>query len=147
MPLPRTLFDSLPPHHPQEELERILRQDHEVNHSDRAYDCAFVTRFVMTWKGTGGILFCTENAIFIVRERSPSIAEFHAFNGGNGRDLSAGVNTLLAALSPHYEFAVTFYDNPRINDLLKYSTHSATATRIDDGEDRTFEAKFNLRSS
>lgn len=146
MPLPRALFDSLPRHHSSEEMQRILAADHAANHAGRSYDCAFSSRAVRLWRESGGMIYCAARVMFIIQEQSRDVAEFHSVNGGSAKDLSAGVNALLAALAPHYQYAATYYDNPRVNDLLKHADYPFQLTRLDAGEDRTFEAKFRLRS-
>lgn len=146
MPLPRALFDSLPPHHPHEEMVRILEEDHRKNHVGRAYDCAFTTKLVMLWKGNGGMLFCAENLLFTIQEQTPTTVEFHVANAGTPRYLFRGMDRLLTALAPHYEYAATYYDSPRVSAVAKHLSFPAIITRIDAGEDRMFEAKFKLRS-
>lgn len=135
-----------PPLHSLPERGRILSVDFQANHQGRAYDLPEVSYLVSLWIEAEMPVFCTENVMFMVQEQVPEIAEFHSVNGGTAKDLSAGVNKLLAALALHYEFACTYYDNPRVNDLLKHADFPVTCTRLDAGQDRTFEAKFNLRS-
>lgn len=146
MPLPRQLYDSLPTPHSAEETVRILRDDFAKNHQGREYDFDFVKKATRLWRQSGGMIFCAPNVMFIVQEQSATVAEFHSVNGGTAQDLTAGVNTLLAALAPFYDYAVTYYDNPRVNDLLKHAVFPFEQSRPDEGLDRTFEAKFKLRS-
>ena len=147
MPLPQAFFDTLPQHHSSEEMQRILEADHKLNHAGRDYDCAFTSYALRLWKTSGGVIFCAPNVMFIVHEQLRNVAEFHSVNGGTAKDLTAGVAQLLFALAPYYNFASTYYDNPRVNDLLRYGGYPYKLTRIDGGEDRTFEARFDLRSN
>ena len=135
-----------PPLHPLPERSRIISLDFLANHQGREYDVLEVNYLVGLWIEAKMPVFCTENVMFMAQEQVPEIAEFHSVNGGSAKDLSAGVNKLLAALALHYEYAVTYYDNPRVNDLLKHADFPVICTRLDAGQDRTFEAKFDLRS-
>ena len=137
---------ALPQLHNPAERSRILAVDFATNHQGREYDLPEVEYLVSLWIDAEMPIFCADKVMFMVQEQSPEVAEFHSVNGGTAKDLSAGVNQLLAALAVNYEFAATYYDNPRVNDLLKHADFPVTCTRLDDGQDRTFEAKFDLRS-
>ena len=145
MPLPKAFLKKLPKSHSAHESLRILRIDFESNHQGREYDFNFIKKAVRLWKASGGTIFCAPLVMFIVQEQAPTVAEFHSVNGGTARDLTAGVEMLLKALAPHYDSAVTYYDNPRVNDLLKHVSYVTSFSRIDEGQDRTFEATFILR--
>lgn len=132
-------------HHSQEEILRILTTDYSRNHAGREYSCAWVIEVMEKWIAGGGYLYCAPNVMFI-GEAEGDTFEFHSVNGGGGRDITEGINLLLASLAPHYQFAITFYDNPKINDLAKFINFPTTVTRIDEGQDRTFSMHFDLRS-
>lgn len=146
MPLPRKLFDNLPAHHSAVEMQRILEIDHKANHAGRSYDVSYSCRVLRLWRESGGMIFCAPNVMFIIQEQSHDTVEFHSVNGGTAKNLTAGVNALLSLLAVYYPYAATYYDNPRVNDLLKHADYPSQLTRLDAGEDRTFEAKFRLRS-
>ena len=141
----QALFDQLPPQHSMAEFLRILEADFVANHQGREYDLDYINSVMRLWRDSGAMIFCAPNVMFVVEERTDGMAEFHSVNGGSAKDLSFGVNTLLKALAAFYEEAVTYYDNPRVNDLLKHSDYPASFTRIDDGLDKTFEAIFKLK--
>lgn len=146
MHLPPHLFAQLPPIHPAEERAKIILSDFILNHRNRNYDAAFIRDTIDQWLAVGHALFCADKVMFTLEEQAPGVAEFHSINGGSARDLTAGVNKLLRFLAPTYQFAVTYYDNPRVSDLLKHADYAADCRKLNEGEDRTFEAKFNLRS-
>jgi hypothetical protein len=141
----QALFDILPPQHSPEEFNRILEVDFAANHQGREYDFDFTQKAMRLWRESGGMIFCAPKVMFVVQEKSPDSAEFHSVNGGSGRDLSVAVNMLLAALTPFYTFAFTYYDNPKVNELLRWANCPTSFQRIDGGVDLTFEATFYLR--
>ncbi len=139
-------LSALPPLHSPEELDSIIERDYALNHSQRDYSCETVKLRVAAWMCDGRPLFCAERTAFILEFPSKQICEFHSINGGTAQQLTAGVQKLLEFLSAYYPYAVTYYDNPRVNDLLKHVGFVSESHRIDAGEDRTFEAIFYLRS-
>lgn len=127
-------------------LEQIIEADYLRNHSNRDYSVERVKELMLLWRAEGRHIYSTGLIAFVLQEQAPKVLEFHSINGGSAKDLSAAVNEMLTNAAPHYDTAVTYYDNPRVSDLLKHSAFPVTCTRIDGGEDRTFEAKFDLRS-
>ena len=123
----------------------IIDNDYEKNHKGRSYSKEFVhdnfNKFIMN----GGKIFKHEKSMFILRPWNDAVVEFHSINGGNSNDLLNGVNDLLKNLSNKFQFAVTYYDNPHVNNLIPKSNFPAKVSKIDQGEDKTFEAVFDLR--
>lgn len=133
--------------HSQDELHRIIEADYLKNHQGREYSCAQVKSIMDKWVAMGKFLFCAKGVFFMGEEgEDPDTFEFHSCNGGEGRDLTEGINRLLESLAPHYQLAVTFYDNPRVSELARFIKYPSTVTRIDEGQDRTFAMHFNLRT-
>lgn len=97
--------------------------------------------------GNGHAFFKFEKVIISYEAVGPEAVEFHCANGGNSRDLVAAVSEALTRFSEQYSTAVTFYDNPRITELLHLQPYASQCTRIDGGHTRTFKAEFNLRSN
>jgi len=93
--------------------------------------------------GIGGKSFMSNNVIIVYQDRD-GVCEFHCFSGGSGKDLTEAINTFLSAMRVEYGRAVTYYDNPRINDISHYSLFPTVVRKIDDGEDRTYEMEFIL---
>lgn len=123
-----------------------MEADYALNHSHREYKLPYVKKVMEGWKEAGGAMYYADKVIFTLREQTPSILEFHSINGGDARDLTAAVNRMLTAVRPYYYIAATYYDNPRVSALLKHSKFTVTCGCINGGEDRTYEAKFDLRS-
>lgn len=140
------LLASLSTPHTPEELQQIVEADYNLNHQGRDYAVEDVQRLLKAWVSRGKPLFCAPRVAFSLVEPEPRVLEFHSINGGSARDLSAGVNTLLKVAAGHYDVAVTFYDNSRVSALLKHSAFPADCKYIGQGEDRTFQATFNLKA-
>lgn len=126
------------------DLRRIVEADFSKNHQGRSYDCAFAHHAFREYIDLELPAFSTDSVLIIYNDRC-GVIEFHCVNGGTGEDLTTAINHFLTECSRDYERAVTYYDNPRINELVKYSKYPATIQKIDDGEDRTYEMSFDLR--
>ena len=122
----------------------IIAADFSKNHQGRSYDCTYVQDIFAKYAELGLLYFRTDS-VMIVYEVKDGCVEFHCMNGGTGADLTSAINRFLEDMSQEFDVAATYYDNPRINELVKYSKYPATVRRIDGGEDRTFEMTFNLR--
>jgi hypothetical protein len=135
------------PLHDKAERDRILTLDYERNHQGREYSLAQIIERVDWYLLTGGRLFCAKNVMFMVKRAPDDVdtLEFHSTNGGSAQDLTAGINAMLGHFSPHFDRAVTYYDNPRVSDLAKHCTYKTEVARIDQGQDKTFSMTFNLR--
>lgn len=132
--------------HSAEEADHILYTDFARNHQGRSYTVE-ASRQALQFHGRFGYrAFYAPNCIIFYKPLGAGGVEFHSVNGGSARDLSSGINAMLTQLAavPGVTKAFTYYDNPRLNELLKHSKYVATSRRLDEGEDRTFEASFNL---
>ena len=145
----------IPPDALQEEFDRrgatqlfdaIIRADHQKNHSDREYDADYVLKAFGLYVQMGGQYFQQGNVVIVLRE-SDGVLEFHCLNGGDGRDLTGAINAMLDKYRTSFHRAVTYYDNPRINELIRYSKFPAYWERVDMGVDATYRMSFDMRSS
>ena len=128
------------------DLRRIVDADFAKNHNGRSYDCAFAHNVFRKYIDTGLPSVNTESVLIIYNDRA-GVIEFHCVNGGSGEDLTTAINDFLTQCSRDYDRAVTYYDNPRINELVRFSKYPATIAQIDGGEDRTYEMSFDLRGA
>lgn len=72
--------------------------------------------------------------------------EFHCINGERAADLMSNVQKYIDDLSEQgFDYAVTFYDNPRINNLIMQLKQPSEIKKIDDGLFRTYEAKVKFK--
>jgi hypothetical protein len=125
-------------------ISRIIKADCSKNYPNRPADPESVILDFEKYAKNGGAYFSTENVIIVLKYLGDDCVEFLCMNGGSGK----AINTMLLKLaaSGSYSRAVTYYDNPRINDLAKYSKFPAEVKKVDLGEDRTYEMSIDLRS-
>jgi hypothetical protein len=127
-------------------VKDILIADFNKNHQGRAYSQEYVLSAYDKYVSLGGLSYKSPNVI-IIYQRLGDLCVFHCFSGGSGKDLTEAINSFLKSIAVEYDRAATYYDNPRINEIAHYSVFPATINKIDEGEDRTFEMEFNLRSA
>jgi hypothetical protein len=123
----------------------IITRDIDNNYQGRGID---VEKFIQTfeqYKAIDGSYFKAEKVIITKKDVGGEVVEIHCMNGGNGRDLTEAMTSLFASLSDSFSRAVTFFDNERLLALTKHSIFPTTLTKIDDGEDRTYQLFFDLR--
>lgn len=121
----------------------ILTSDFHKNHQGRVYSLDGVLSMFEKYTAIGGKYFIADNVIIVYQDNS-GVCEFHCFSGGSGKDLTDAINTFLSTMRVEYGRAVTYYDNPRVNDISRYCIFPTTIRKIDDGEDRMYEMVFVL---
>lgn len=124
----------------------IIQRDINKNYPDRDISASSAILDFEKYKLNGGAYFSTATTIIILKYVGDSTIEFHTMNGGTGKDLTEAVNLMARKLSAKYDKVVTYYDNSRISELVKYSEFPASVKQIDDGLDRTYELTIELRS-
>ena len=123
----------------------VLRADHARNYAGRAVSVDEYIRDFVKYVEDGKPLFTKGEVFIMFSDIGGGAVEFHCINGGSGRDLTGAVQEFLDGMSAMFSRAITFYDNQRITDLMKYITYKTNVERIDGGEDRTFMAIFTLK--
>jgi hypothetical protein len=123
----------------------IIAGDYAKNHRGREYSLESVKDTFLEYVKQGMKYLLTKNTIILYSENRDKTVEFHAINAGNKQDLVTAVNNLLAKAKVKFDKAVTYYDNPAINDLANLGIVRGTVKKIDGGLDRTYEMSFDLR--
>jgi hypothetical protein len=123
----------------------ILSADHAKHYASRGISLESVLKDFEFYAASGRPFFAKGSVIIIFKEAGEGVIEFHCFNGGTGKDLTDTVQEFLQGMSAMFDVAVTFYDNPRISEMMKYVTFETNVEKIDDGEDRTYMAQFFLK--
>jgi len=123
-------------------LRDIATKNFQKNYQDRDFDLDYAIDYLEKYRG---MLFHKENVVIRYAPIDDTTIEFHCMNAGNGKDLTEAINELLQSLSAGYDRAVTYYDNPKINELVQYSHFPTCVEKIDAGVDRTYEMRFDLR--
>ena len=95
---------------------------------------------------TGNFVVRQGDTLILTKKIEKNGIEFHCINGERAKDLVANVQKYLDDLNDNgYDYAVTFYDNPRINDLIEQLTYPSEIKKIDDGLFRTYEATLRFK--
>jgi hypothetical protein len=128
----------------EKELE-IIAGDYAKNHRGREYSLESVKDTFLEYVKQGMKYLLTKNTIIIYSPKKNKTVEFHAINAGNKQDLISAVNNLLEKVKGKFDKAVTYYDNPAINDLANFPIVKGAVKKIDGGLDRTYEMSFDLR--
>jgi hypothetical protein len=126
------------------DLRHIVVADLHRNYQGREFTEKYAIDMVNDLMILGQI-FEAPNVLIRFEKESDNTVVFHCMNAGSGKDLTDAINSLLKALPDQYTKGVTYYDNPRINELIKYSYFPATVDKIDAGIDRTYRMNFDLR--
>ena len=129
------------------EVAKIIERDYQLHHQGRAYG---VDTVLKVFNNLSKINYDAKRYGRVVIAYTPltdTEVEFHCHNAGNTNDLILAVNQFNKDFADDYAWSVTYYDNPKINELLKHSLCPCEFAQIDQGEDRTYEAKFRLRST
>jgi hypothetical protein len=129
------------------EVAKIIERDYELHHQGRAYG---VDRVLQVFNNLSLINYSAKkygSVVIAYTKLDDAHVEFHCHNAGNTNDLISAVNQFNKDSAEDYAWSVTYYDNPKINALLKHSLCPCEFAQIDQGEDRTYEAKFRLRST
>jgi hypothetical protein len=123
----------------------IIAGDYAKNHRGREYTLQDAKNTFLEYVKQGMKYLLTKNTIILYSENKDKTVEFHAINAGNKQDLITAVNNLLAKVKEKFDKAVTYYDNPAINDLASMPIVKGTVKKIDGGLDKTYEMSFDLR--
>lgn len=127
------------------EVREIIRADYLKNHQGREYGVYTLLRIFDNLSHVDYSARKYGKVVVAYKRLTENAVEFHCTNGGNAKDLIEAVNQFNKEMSEQYLCSVTFYDNKKINELLKHSFCPSEFTKINGGIDKTYEAKFILR--
>jgi hypothetical protein len=125
----------------------IVAADHAKHYADGPMSAEEAQKQFLLYVAQGSIYYYTGKTIFIVSEAKgmPDTMEFHSMNAGGLKDLVQGIEEMLDHAKRRFRNAVTYYDNPELNNLGKFFKYPITFAKIDEGADRTYSATFHLR--
>lgn len=126
-------------------VKDIVAADLAKNHSHEQLDVDAAYKILAAQIQSGAKLYRSNNTIFITKKIGHDAIEFHTINGESGRQLMENVILYLTQLKAEgINSAVTYYDNPKITSLWQQSKLNVDITKVNQGQDRTFEAKVRL---
>lgn len=127
--------------------EQIITADFEKNHQGREYTLDQAMQSYQDWQAQGGEVYKSNDVLVLFKPIDGKGVEFHCINGGDAGSLVTAVNEFLTSLQGQYPVAVTYYDNPAINDLLDQAAFPVEFKQVNQGQERTFAAVFMLQGS
>lgn len=126
------------------ELMQIFDADFAKNHQGREYGLEEAKQKFKKYIDSNKPYYVSHNIIVIWRDQGQKIVEFHTINGGDSQDLIMGLTDFLNVMSKKFNHAITYYDNPAINELAKHSPYPTHVKKVDRGVDRTYAMVFDL---
>ena len=89
---------------------------------------------------TGNFVVLHGDTLILTKKIEKNGVEFHCINGERAKDLIVNMQKYFDDLKDNqYNFAVTYYDNPKIIALFEHQPYSFKTKKIDDGLFRTYE--------
>ena len=89
---------------------------------------------------TGNFVVRQGDTLILTKKIEKNGVEFHCINGERAKDLIVNMQKYFDDLKDNqFDFAVTYYDNPKIIALFEHQPYSFETKKIDDGLFRTYE--------
>jgi len=121
-------------------FSELLKADCLKNHSDIALSFDKAVDIILEAIVKGQTLLRFGNTMFLCKPHSATGLEFHSINADKGDQLLENFKQLVEkAKSLGYKYLITFYDNPKISELLKVSGVDTEIKRIDQGKYNTYQ--------
>lgn len=128
------------------DIRQILSEDLAKNYAGFAVTVDAYFDGLMNSPKTGNFVVRQGDTLILTKQIENNGIEFHCINGERAKDLVANVQKYLDDLKAQgFDYAVTFYDNPRINELIAQLTHPSEIVKIDDGLFRTYQATMRFK--
>ena len=122
------------------DIRQILTEDLAKNYRGFAMTVDAYFDGLMNAPKTGNFVVRQGDTLILTKKIEKNGIEFHCINGERAKDLVSNVQKYLDDLKEHgYDYAVTFYDNPRISGLFQQQPYPFEVKKIDDGLFRTYE--------
>jgi len=128
------------------DIRQILSEDLAKNYAGFAMTVDAYFDGLMNSPKTGNFVVRQGDTLILTKKIEDNGIEFHCINGERAKDLVVNVQKYLDDLkSQGFDYAVTFYDNPKINELIKQLSHPSEIEKIDDGLFRTYKATLRFK--
>jgi hypothetical protein len=122
------------------DIRQILTEDLAKNYRGFAMTVDAYFDGLMNAPKTGNFVVRQGDTLILTKKIEKNGIEFHCINGERAKDLVSNMQKYLDDLKEHgYDYAVTFYDNPRISGLFQQQPYPFEVKKIDDGLFRTYE--------
>lgn len=128
------------------DIRQILSEDLAKNYAGFAVTVDAYFDGLMNSPKTGNFVVRQGDTLILTKKIENNGIEFHCINGERAKDLVVNVQKYLDELKDQgYDYAVTFYDNSRINELIAQLTYPSEIVKIDDGLFRTYQATMRFK--
>ena len=127
------------------DIDQIIIKDYQQNNPNPSESLDDVLRAFVAYANAGGLYFVTDRVLIVYAFTAQRVCVFHCCNGGNGTDLTNAVNAFLDSVQGQCDHAATFYDNPAINDLVKYTKYPGIVQLANGGRDHTYALTFHFK--
>mgnify|MGYP006272631315 FL=1 len=128
------------------DIRQILSEDLAKNYAGFTMTVDAYFDGLMNSPKTGNFVVRQGDTLILTKQIENNGIEFHCINGERAKDLVINVQKYLDDLKDQgFDYAVTFYDNPRINELIAQLTHPSEIEKIDDGLFRTYKATLRFK--
>ena len=122
------------------EIRQILSEDLAKNYRGFAMTVDAYFDGLMNAPQTGNFVVRHGDTLILTKKIEKNGVEFHCINGERSKDLIVNMQKYFDDLKDNqYDFAVTYYDNPKIIELFKHQPYPFEIKKIDDGLFRTYE--------
>lgn len=126
-------------------FREIIEKDLAKNYKGRGVTLAQSVASVKDRIDEGEKPYRAGNTIFMTKDLGDGGVEWHTINPEPSAQLVKNATAYFLQLQGEgYKYATTYYDNPRINDLITQTIFPAEIQRVNEGQDRTYRSVVRL---
>ncbi len=126
-------------------VREIVEKDLEKNYKGRGITLSDAALSFKERVDQGEKPYRAGNTIFMTKDLGDAGVEWHTINPEPSAQLVKNVTAYFLRLRDEgYKYATTYYDNPKINELITQTIFPAKIERVNEGEDRTYRSVVRL---
>ena len=126
-------------------LREILRKDLAKNYQGSGLDLADAAFSFQARIDDGETPYRSGNTLFMTKEIEDEGVEWHTINPEHSAQLVKNATGYFLMLREKgYLYAMTYYDNPKINDLITQTIFPVEIQKVNEGQDRTYRSVVRL---
>lgn len=122
-------------------VREIVEKDLEKNYKGRGITTSDAAASFKARIDEGEKPYRAGNTIFMTTDLGDGGVEWHTINPEPSAQLVKNATAYFLQLREEgYKYATTYYDNPKINELITQTIFPAKIERVNEGEDRTYRS-------
>lgn len=126
-------------------IKEILDADLAKNYKGENFDAEDNYKGYKSLIEQGTKMYRFGNTIYMVDSAGESVVEWHTSNAERSDALLANTNKFLKRLKDDgIKTAFTYYDNPKINAIVKQFDFPVKVNKVDEGKYKTYKAEVSL---